>query len=272
MRSQTLNKQERGEAVRTNPRFVVRSLLAAGIALITAVSPATAVIYNITGDVNDATAQDHPPFDGVGNFAPGGLTATSIDVVGLPDVVRRVYIVPFDLPALGGETISAATATLVLRSNFAPNFNGDLYGLTRTSSLSDVVATDYFAGALDGGGNTLLADNFVTPLFGTDVNEPHSVSGAGLISFLDTQYAAFGGGHDFSGNDDFVFLRVSIDSTVPQPDGNYTFFTADNTTAAFQPLLTIETVPGPVPEPTSFALLGLGALLLWRCGRGAWRT
>ncbi len=228
-----------------------------------------AAIYNINGDLNDALIGDTNN-DGIGD-AVGDVTQPEI-TVGFSGGggAERASVFPFALPSLTGQTIISATLTLGLRHKFNPNTSGDLYGLTRTSATSPVVTGDYFAGVLDGA-NTLLMNNFVTNNFPVNgntlfMNEPHSVSGAGLISFLTAQSTALGG-------PGFIFFRVSPDG-IELPSGTvvgfpsndqYSFNAADSLTVGdFLPFLTFET-ESPVPEPTSFAMLGLGALVvLWR--------
>ena len=195
--------------------------------------------YSVTGDVNDALVNHQDPEDG-GGFYVGDGTQPTLVAGRFQDIMDRTPVFPFDLPALRGGTITSATLTLVLRHYLAATHNGDLYGLTRTNSSSAVLTNDFFEGALDGA-NTRLADNFVTPS-GTVywVEEPHSNSGPGLINWLNAQYAAFGGGHDFNDNDDFIFFRVSPDTTAMPDSVAYDFEAADTGTAAYRPLLTLD--------------------------------
>lgn len=211
---------------------------------------AQAATLNATPHANDTRVDSVGGFQDLGdgtNWA-GELLASTPDMS-----VSSIFI--FDLPAIPvGEAVTAATLTLRLTNPGPSGYNIDLYGLTRTASTTPVGAGDYFSGANDAS-NAKLADNFATSL--TPVGNV-TLSNAALVGFLNLRYAAFGPGHDFSGNDDFVFLRLSKDAANAIYGYNpYGFASANSATP---PSLSITT--GVVPEPASLAMLTLGGLAI----------
>jgi hypothetical protein len=163
--------------------------------------------------------------------------------------IASVYV--FDLPTIPvGEAIQDANLTLSLTQRGTSNYAVDLYGLQRTSSSTTVTAGDYFEGPADAA-NSLIVDNLADS---TTLAGPLSASGATIASFVAQRYASFGPGHDFEGNDDFIFVRLNRDTTGPsagyQPP--YGFGAVNSQDSAVRPTLSITTAA--VPEPTAIGL------------------
>jgi hypothetical protein len=227
-------------------------------------------VITVDGNAGDANAVDTDN-DGAGNIT-GNDTNGSIGI-GTIGSNRNVAVLVFDLPELpSGEIVT--DATLDIRRAFTKIENGfndgsnfeydvDLYGLNRTSASPAVDPGDFYEGATGGDVNaTLVMDNAFAAgdPSGTEVDYD-------VTSFIAAQYSAFGAGHDFSGDDDFVFFRLNIDESGFDGSGNYlladdtrrTVNAAEAGTETYQPDLIITS---DIPEPASLALLGLGGLCM----------
>ncbi|MEM7627775.1 MAG: PEP-CTERM sorting domain-containing protein [Planctomycetota bacterium] len=239
-----------------------------------ALPAAAATITTVTGDTSDARVVDSNR-DGSGNSV-SGISGGSVAVGYLSSGSFNAGIFAFDLPELPtGEALTDASLQInVAFTQLDDAFTGsvpfevDLFGLTRTSNTSAVLASDYFSGdassATDG---LLLADNAISS------SDGNGAQAFDVAAFLAAQYAAFGPGHDFSGNDDFVFFRFNADESIFDPNNPNELRTdlsatatstrgltsANNGTVANRPALVITSE---VPEPGSMLLVGAGAVLI----------
>lgn len=168
----------------------------------------------------------------------------------------RISFLGFTLPTLGAG-FQSATINFNMRSTDAvssdPWFNLDAYGFTTAPTTSD-----FYIGSLDAT-KTLVANNFVTP----------STTDGQAISINTTAFlAAF---YDAGGNPTVsaVYFRFNPDdadgSLAPvmgdpsQGDG-FGRYRSDLFNGAGAPQATLMVTA--VPEPSSVALLGLGAAAL----------
>jgi hypothetical protein len=212
-------------------------------------------------------------FNGGGNNPPGGITS--------------LYF--FQLPALGaGESISGATFSVGRLPDSAatavtPTFNADLYAVGVVNSISKTAADAekfFYLGntaqsSLPAGGPTVggavmrLMDNFLVPAEfiasgGTAAATPDTADITSYVQSLYANQAANG----FTPGSSFLVLRLNPDADVLPTTGTQRYTTAFQGTAANggagtpenRPLVTLEVVP----EPSSAALVAVGALALLR--------
>jgi hypothetical protein len=166
------------------------------------------------------------------------------------ETTDRAYIIPFQLPTLGvGNGFTAADLRLHLYANSASGFNADVYGLTRISASSNILASDFFIGASDETA-TLIQDDFFTPSSSTDPTNTDATGDANLAAWLNVQYD---GGANAG---QYVFLRVNVDA-LPSGNSKYYVLTADAGLATEYPLLTYTAAPYTPPPPREIALIGL---------------
>ena len=223
----------------------------AGFALMFALGVASVAEADfITADSGDGTVDASSVVD-TGSFnAQAGQLVTD-----------RAFIIPFLLPTLGaGELFDVADLRLMLFGSGGVTFNADVYGLSRLSGVSSILAADFFIGASDPTA-TLIQDDFFTPTspgLGTAVNSD-ATGDANLTDWLNTQY---NGGVNAG---QFVFIRVNSDVN-PTGDFRYDVLTQNAGGATEKPLISYSTV---VPEPGTAMLmvLGLVACRRWRASR-----
>lgn len=182
----------------------------------------------------------------------------------------RAYVVPVQLPTLpSGASFDAADLAF---SHFGPgavnevggyygaglpNYNVDLYGLSRVATLPDVLPADYFSGPADAT-SALLQNNYLDPTSPGNRAVVHTdASGdTSLAAWLNTMYA------DGANAGKYVFLRLNPDGVQGAlPWSGYQVMTAGAGGADEKPVLSYSVI---VPEPSALALLGLGALALRR--------
>ncbi len=203
------------------------------------------------------------------NSTGTGNTGTSSARVGARVGEGNAIVLPFDLPDVNPTDITAAT--LQVQFNFMrnadgfgndPGFDIDLYLLGRTAADPSILGDDYFAGETDAA-NTELINDFITEAAEGGV---FSYGETSLVTLIQNQYAAFGPGHDFGGDDDFIFFRMNSDtelSFLGSDNAGFLFSMNDPDNAAAGdtlPTLSLDVIP----EPASVALLGLGGLALLR--------
>ena len=183
----------------------------------------------------------------------------------------RAYVVPIQLPTLpAGATFGSVDLAFGHngpgahpvdgRAGFfgavAPDYNLDLYGLSRVSADADVIEADHFSGPSDVSA-TLVQDNFMDPDSPGDRAVIHT-DGAGdlaLESWLNLMY-------DNGANAGmYVFVRLNpdgVEGTLPY--SGYQVMTAGAGGAEEKPALTYTVVP----EPATFALMLAGMLAVGR--------
>jgi len=142
-------------------------------------------------------------------------------------------VIPFQLPAVGTVTGASFKAYLYTLSG-SPANNVDLYGLPYRSSAT-VLASDFYQGSYDNDSNaTAIQDNFTTPStsLGWAITSSGSVE-ANLVAYLNAQISA---GAEAG---DWVFIRLSPDSSNASGTKYHGFRSANYGTAADRPLLSI---------------------------------
>ncbi|WP_309396250.1 hypothetical protein [Cerasicoccus maritimus] len=202
-----------------------------------------AAVFNITGNSNDQLAQSNGVSPWIGQPAARvGGSSTDID---------GALVMFFQLPDLGGESVTSATLSIYLNS-IANNatFNVDLYGMGYTATASIDAVNDFFGGPYDtdlSAGVTALQDDLLAS--GTGVAQYYT--SINIASYITEQYenGAVAG--------DFVKLRLSPDVADSSNYRYYEVATAND--GANPPMLDI--VTGTVPEPSAYAL-SAGALVL----------
>ena len=183
----------------------------------------------------------------------------------------RAYVVPLQLPTLpAGASFGAVDLAFGHngpgahpvdgRTGFfggnAPTYNIDLYGLSRVSSVADVVEADHFSGPSDVSA-TLLQDAYLDPSSPGDRTVIHTdtIGDFALTTWLNAMYA---GGANAG---QYVFLRLNPDGPEGSlPWSGYQVMTAGAGGADEKPALTYTVVP----EPATFALLLAGMLAVSR--------
>ncbi len=189
--------------------------------------------------------------------------------------INTIYFFQLPVIDLATEQLDSADLTTTLLAETAttsvsPRFNTDLYALGVTTSATITAdATTFFTGqnqtgaGLGGQAITKIQDNFIVPFEARPSSKSTDAAGdATLLAYLQGIYSV-------SANNDgnhFLVLRLNPDRAPNEIDpasGNpYAFGTtrdrlASSETAAGKPTLTLET--SAIPEPTSLALLGMGA-------------
>lgn len=166
-------------------------------------------------------------------------------------------VLPFLLPTLSpGESFETADLQITLfLNNSVAGQNADLYGLSRISDSSSLIADDFFVGAFDPSA-TLIQDDFIvsTTPSGNDEINTDALGDSALVAFLNEQYA------DGANAGSYVFLRLSSD-TSPVADNRFEPRTseADGTAVTTRdPQITFTSAV--IPEPASLALVTLGAV------------
>ena len=253
---------------RRKNRWFGPALLTLGLAGAAAGQATTATV---TGDTADYQARQFlAPFDQPTAFNTafrGGDSELEYGATGTgsngPTEDRVIY--QFDLDALGTEfqTISSAQLRLVFASN--PDLNNstqtDLYGSreNRTSTLdaTDADAPDEF----DAASYVRLVEDFV-PLVGPDGELALDTAFTlDVTSFIADRLFDYRRSREL---DSVVLFRVQVEN---QSANRIRFYSADSSTAAFRPTLSITGTP--VPEPAAGALLLAGGAALLTRRRGA---
>jgi hypothetical protein len=189
-------------------------------------------IYEIDCDTDDQVVRDDDTFRGVSTTTGRvGHDQSGLD---------GSYVMVFALPTLAaGETVTDANLDIYLATiRDSMTFNADLYGLPYRST-SSVVVGDFYEGVYDGdSGATALQNDICTPSMSTGALESNSTGDSNLATYLAAQYTAGAEGGDY------VFIRVSPDTTDAPNYKYYQFTTADGATASERPVLTITTSGG----------------------------
>ena len=149
-------------------------------------------------------------------------------------------VLVFQLPDLGGGSISSANLDFDGYRSHESVWNIDLYAVRSSSSSSAVNVSDYGFGPSPTG--TLVQDNIMSP---SDVNitwfskSTDATGDVNLANWLTAQYTAVGVGG-------YVFLRFNPDNTIAQltGDGSVYMISSANATVRAKPTLTITTLSG----------------------------
>lgn len=155
----------------------------------------------------------------------------------------------FELPDLGALVNPFSNATLTFELNAiqnSPSYNADLYGIDARAA-SNLITGDFYVGDATDPNATKLQDSILTSSTSTG-----SVVSVDISSYLNTQYD---GGANIG---EFVFLRLNRDGSTDIFDQQSGYLVATADASTNQPFLTYTAVP----EPSSTALLGLGATAL----------
>lgn len=153
-------------------------------------------------------------------------------------------VIPFQLPNLGAGSFSNVSFSFLLQSVTAGSFNFplNLRGLTRTDAAPTVLSTD------SGAASTLLDTgtlDALTPAGWATTSDTATISG-----WLNTQYANGANAGKFV----FVVLQANTNSGSP----TYNFYSASYPGFGFDPFGTYTFTA--VPEPSTYGLIGAGAL------------
>jgi hypothetical protein len=150
--------------------------------------------------------------------------------------------------------------------------NADLYAIgtvatPTVTATANILSSYYYQGPLDPS-NDLLQSGYLTPssTVRTDANtgpftETSLTGQAGLVAFLN---AAENGGANAG---KYVYLRISYDAaTIPAGNNFYAVLTDDAGGTYEKPILTVtegsQSLPVSVPEPSSYAMISAGLVLL----------
>ncbi|WP_269539388.1 choice-of-anchor Q domain-containing protein [Cerasicoccus fimbriatus] len=158
-------------------------------------------------------------------------------VGGSTGTLEGVMVYVFELPVLAaGETILNANLdfTLLSISNGTFAGEGDLYGIAYRSS-SAVLASDFYNGTYGGDtGATELQQGIMSNTQALGVVSTDATGDWNLTDFLNDQYdnGATGG--------DYVFLRVNSSETDHSPYRYWSLATANHSTVANRPVLSVE--------------------------------
>lgn len=184
---------------------------------------------------------------------------------GYKDSKSTVAVLPFLMPDLGvGGSFTSADLQVSpkYKTDPAPNFNVELYGLNHaTDTLTVTTADHYIAG--DDPGNHLLQDAFVTPATATYQNAVLHTDNAGDAQLLAWLNAIYDNGNNAG---KYVYLRLSPDLTTTPGgslSGYFQILTSSNDSATVP--LRIAYTAETVPEPASVALMLGGMALLIKC-------
>lgn len=181
---------------------------------------------------------------------------------------RNAGILVFALPTLQpGEFVGPDTSlsvTLTATTTFATS-RADLWGVGNFPSA--LTPVDYYSDSDTGAGNpnpTLtdakLVDNLAVA--NQAVGEIDTPTGAGnaLQAYLQAFYTA-NPTYDASAGQRYAFLRLNLDTNVGNAINRRFAFASAEGAAGTTPVLNLDVA---VPEPTSLALVGVGALVALR--------
>jgi len=169
---------------------------------------------------------------GQANMRIGG-SGSNVDACG---------VFPFELPVLvGDETITSATFTIKLESlSGSPSGSIDLHGLDYRTTSAVSASGDYYDGSFSG-------DSAATPIDGAfatlssstgTILVTDSTGESNLVDYLNAQYTAGAEGGDY------VFLRLNPSDPNVANYQYWVFSSANASTAADRPQLSIEITEG----------------------------
>jgi hypothetical protein len=175
----------------------------------------------------------------------------------------------FDLSGLGPITINSATLTLYSldadsatndpRSDSIVDGRFQLHGVNEVAGNTpqnwDELTITYANAGADRDLTNVTALDTET-ITGTVPNQTITVTGTGILSFLQGRVDSATN----SGLTTFI-----LDFPGPTSDRGYQLATKENANAALHPVLTLDYT---IPEPASFALLGLAIIGTGLCRRG----
>ena len=177
----------------------------------------------------------------------GGSVANATSRMGNDTAVGGIYsawVIPFLLPDIGSDTISAASIHTFVEKTAAdlnvPGVSLDLLGV-RVSASKTVLSTDYQG--------TVVGDNLYS-LTGPVALGSYEFASAGLATYLQSIYD-----NDPNAAGKYVFLTITPDSVLAKY--KYIDFTsASGSVSSNRPELWLT-----IPEPATVGMLGLGTLV-----------
>lgn len=214
-------------------------------------SPSTAVnVQTTTGgggstlDI-EADPNDQEIYENGGASWPGHVTVRG---GGGSSGVDINAVFPFELPALGsGESITEASFSVNIEGvPGSPTGVLDLYGLDYRSTNGVSASTDYYQGSYgNDSASTALQQSFATGSSSTGIVSTSSTGEAALVAYLNAQYAAGAQAGDF------VFLRLSPSVSNEANSQSWTFSSANSTTQANRPVLSVQIGVGDTQAPSA---------------------
>jgi hypothetical protein len=190
----------------------------------------------VIGDVADMTINKSGSRS---NPLTGRVGAETSPIVFAQGSRVAVYVFQLPSPPPGMPIINDASFQFTIVSDLPDGaYNIDLYGLG-ARTVSTVLSTDNFFGALDTTDATLIQDNIVPsvhPDLGVENVTTSAAANSALVNYLNAQYTIAGPGN-------YIFLRLNPDTSPPNEDTGVNVAFADNDTG--KPQLTINFVPEP---------------------------
>ena len=227
-----------------------------GVALVFAPSANASII--VAGDSADSVIRK----DGSRLIGPTGRLGAGTTIFAAQQGGRdAVYVFKLPTPNPGEQFVvgGARFQFTIVADKPDGSYNIDLYGLgARTAP--DVLAGDYYAGALDSTDATLIQNDLIPsahPDHGVEAVTTSASANLELVNYLNAQYGA-----SVAGVGRYAFLRLNPDLDPPNEDTGVDVAFAENSTGT--PQLTISFVPEPgIVLPTFIVLVAYH----WRRGR-----
>lgn len=197
---------------------------------------AGAAVFDVISDTNDDAFKD----DGVafGNWR------TTFRFGYDSAFLEYSVILPFQLPDIGGQTISIADLEVYAEdSAYGSALNGDLYGVRVSDTATLVFSNDFYRGVWDTSGThgTAIQQTYIYKAYGNPAplnarTNNCSLSGkAALAAYLQSIYD-----NDPAAAGKYVFLRLNLDQNYTSGVNSFIYVNSANA-AASQPVLRITT-------------------------------